>query len=319
MRRLALQLAFVGTMLSFLLPAQAEQTGPKRKVLAADEGRRVAAVVDGEGKVLWQVKAGPIHDAQWLGNGNVIVALNYQTIAEFDAQGKEVWRYNAKTNGNEQRPVEVHAFQRLSNGLTMIAESGPSRIIEVDSDGKIQHEIKLKVARSEAHRDTRLVRKLDSGNYLVAHEADGVVREYDKAGTIVWEFAVPLFGRAPKGGHGPEGFGNSVFSAVRLPSGNTLIATGNGHSVLEVTPDKSIVWKLEQNDLPGITLAWVTTLQPLSNGNIIIGNCHAGEANPQLIEVTREKKVVWTFSDYKLFGNATPVATVLGDDGKALK
>ena len=304
---------------TFISPLSAEQTGPKRRVFAADEGTRVAAIVDGEGKVLWQTKAGPVHDGHVLENGNVLVAQNYQSIAEFDTSGKLVWRYDAKTNGNEQRPVEVHAFQRLANGLTMIVESGPTRIIEVDRDGKIQHEIKMKVRRSEAHRDTRLARKLANGHYLVAHEADGVVREYARNGDIVWEFDVPLFGKQPKGGHGPEGFGNSVFSAVRLANGNTLIGTGNGHSVLEVTPAKEIVWKLEQNDLPGITLAWVTTLQPLSNGNIIVGNCHAGRENPQLIEVTRKKEVVWTFNDFKLFGNATPVASVLGDDGQPLK
>ena len=47
---------------------------------------------------------------------------------------------------------------------------------------------------------------------------------------------------------------------MRLVNGNTLIATGNGHSVLEVTPEKEIIWQINQNDLPGITLAWVTTL-----------------------------------------------------------
>ncbi len=312
--------AFVALALSLVCAAQvsAEQTGPKRRLLGADESKRVAAIVDGDGKVLWQTKAGPIHDAQVLPNGNILLQTNYQTIVELDPSGKEVWKYNAKTNGNENRAVEVHAFQRLKNGLTMISESGASRIIEVDKDGKIQHEIKLKVAKSRPHQDTRLVRKTDAGTYLVAQEADGLVREYDSKGEIVWEFAVPLFGKEPKGGHGPEAFGNSVFSAIRLKNGNTLIGTGNGHSILEVTPDKQIVWKIEQNDLPGITLAWVTTLQPLSNGNIVIGNCHAGESQPQLIEVTRDKKVVWTFRDFQLFGNAMPVATVLGDDGQPL-
>lgn len=44
---------------------------------------------------------------------------------------------------------------------------------------------------------------------------------------------------------------------------------------------------------------------------MIVGNCHAGEANPQLIEVTRDKKVVWTFRDFNAFGNNLAVAQVL--------
>lgn len=295
------------------------QTGPQRSLLAADDGKRTIALVGSDGQVLWKHAAGPFHDAQLLDNGNILFHTNYQNIVEMDRNGKTVWKYNAKSNGNENRPVEVHAFQRLPNGLTMIAESGPARIIEVDREGKIQHEMRMKLDHPHPHKDTRLARKLDSGNYLVAHEGDGVVREYEPSGKVVWEFAVPLFGKQPKGGHATEAFGNAVFSAVRLANGNTLIGTGNGHSVLEVNPAKEIVWKLEQNDLPGIQLAWVTTLQPLANGNIIVGNCHAGEKNPQLIEVTRDKKVVWTFRDFKLFGDATPVAIVLDEKGVPLK
>src|SRR5690606_25546899 len=98
----------------------------------------------------------------------------------------------------------------------------------------------------------------------------------------------PLFDKEKKPGHGLDAFGNQVFSAVRLPNGNTLIGGGNGHCVLEVTPDKEIVWELHQDDLPGIRLAWVTTLEVLPNGNYVIGNCHAGPGNPLLIEVEPE-------------------------------
>ena len=83
--------------------------------------------------------------------------------------------------------------------------------------------------------------------------------------------------------------------------------------MIEVTPAKEIVWKIEQNDLPGITLAWVTRVERLANGNTIIGNCHAGKDNPQMIEVTADKKVVWTWKDFTSFGNSTPVVAVLPD------
>jgi hypothetical protein len=121
---------------------------------------------------------------------------------------------------------------------------------------------------------------------------------------------VPLFGRERRAGHGPEAFGNQLYSAVRLPSGNTLIGTGNGHGVLEVTPQKEIVWRLDQHDLPGITLAWVTQVRRLPSGNTLLINCHAGPDNPQIIEVDPDKKVIWTFKDFTTFGNALPVAVV---------
>ena len=262
------------------------------------------AIVEPDGSISWQMPWGGIHDIHWLPNGNILTRQGSATVVEIDPETKQVvWQYDSQA-AHEGRRVEVHAFQPLSNGSVMIAESGPAQIIEVDREGKIQRTVPLQVENPDAHSDTRLARKLDSGNYLVAHEADGKVREYDSQGNVVWEYEVPLFGRQPAGGHGPEAFGNRLFTALRLPSGNTLIATGNGHSVLEVTPEKRIVWQLHQDDLPGIRLAWVTTLEVLPNGNYVIGNCHAGAGQPLLVEIDPEtKQVVWTFDRFDDFGN----------------
>jgi len=291
---------------------RAEQTGPSHRVLAADDSTRRLAIIAPDGSVEWEMKVGAIHDAWVLPNGNILYQQGWTKIVEVTPEKQPVWEYDAaKMNGNEGKRVEVHAFQRLDHGLTMIAESGTARIIEVDKAGKIQREVKLKVNNPNPHSDTRLVRKIANGHYLVAHESDGFVREYDAAGKIVWDYEVPLFGKERKGGHGPEAFGNSLFSAIRLANDNTLIGGGNGHCVLEVTPKKEIVWKLEQNDLPGITLAWVTRVERLPNGNTRFGNCHAGPDNPQFIEATKDKKVVWTFKDFKNFGNSMPVQAVL--------
>jgi len=298
------------TALLTLALAQATQaessTAPGRRVLAADYSAHRIAIIDPDGAIEWQHPIESIHDLQLLPNGHVLFQTKWTRIVEVDpSSGDIVWEYDSsESNGNHGKRVEVHAFQRLPNGDTMIAESGLGRILEVDADGKLVRQIALKIDNPDPHRDTRLVRKLASDNYLVAHEGDGAVREYDSEGEVVWEYAVPLFGKQPRGGHDASAWGNALFAAERLANGNTLIATGNGHSVIEVTPRKEIVWHLKQDDLPGVTLAWVTTLQPLPNGNLIIGNCHAGPENPQILEVTRDKRVVWQFKDFERFGDA---------------
>jgi hypothetical protein len=76
-----------------------------------------------------------------------------------------------------------------------------------------------------------------------------------------------------------------------------LIGGGNGHCVLEVTPNKEIVWSIFQHDLPGIVLAWVTQVKRKPNGNTQIVNCHAGPDNPHIVEVNSAKEVVWTWCD----------------------
>ena len=298
----------------------AESPGARR-VLAADYSTKRLAIVDDKSEVLWEYPVGDIHDLHMLPDGHVLFQTSMTHLLEVEPKtNKTVWEYDAGTmNGNAGRPVQVHAFQRLPGGLTMIAESGPARILEVDRGGNIVRQIKLKVDHPDPHRDTRLARKLENGHYLVCHEGDGTVREYDGGGKVVWEFPVPLFGRKPAGGHGPEAFGNACFAAVRLPNGHTLITTGNGHGVIEVTPDKKIVWELHQDDLPGIKLAWVTTLQVLLSGNIILGNCHAGKDNPQIVEIARDKKVAWSFRDMEHFGDATSNSQVLDVPGPVIR
>jgi outer membrane protein assembly factor BamB len=297
--------------------------------LSAAEGHRLAvqgngklAIVGKDGKIEWEMPWGGIHDIHVLENGHILAQQGGAAVAEIDPEKKEVvWRYDsAKENGNEGKAIEVHSFQPLGDGKIMIAESGVQRIIEIDREGKILHEVKLKVDHPAPHTDTRLVRKLANGHYLVCHEADGALREYDGDGKIVWEYEVPMFGKEAAGGHGPEAFGNKLFSAVRLKNGNTLIATGNGHGVIEVTPEKEIVWEIHQKDLDGIVFAWVTTLEVLPNGNYVIGNCHAGPGQPLLVELEpKTKKVVWTFDQFDTFGNSVPNTQILDVEGEVLR
>lgn len=269
-------------------------------------GKDGLSLVEPDGTVSWNMPWGGIHDLHITDNGQILTRRGKTGVVKIDAQTKQIaWEYDsAKRSGNEGKRVEVHAFQELPGGNMMIAESGSAKIIEVDTDGKIVHEMPLVTDRPNAHSDTRLVRVLDNGNYLAAQESDGKVREYQRDGTIVWEYEVPMFGKNTAKGHGPEAFGNRLFSAQRLPNGNTLIGAGNGHSVLEVTPEKVIVWQIHQDDLPGIKFAWITTVEVLANGNYVIGNCHAGPEQPILVEIEpKSKTVVWQLDGHEQFGN----------------
>jgi len=266
---------------------------------------------------------GGLHDLHVLPNGNLLALRGAREVVEVDPNTKAVvWSYNAaEQNGNAGQKVELHACQALADGNVMIAESGPGRIIEIDRSGKLLKTVKLKVDKPDPHRDTRLARKIENGNYLVCHEGDGVVREYSGSdGAVVWEFPVPLFGKEPAPGHGPESFGNQIFSAIRLKNGNTMIGLGNGHGVIEVSPAKEIVWELHQNDLPGITLAWVTTLELLPNGNLVFGNCHAGPGQPQIIEINYPKRdVIWRFDHFDTMGNDLTNSVLLDVAGKSIR
>jgi len=297
-----------GSNRTFAQSPESSSTGPPYRVLGQDRGH--LAILGVDGKVEWEV---PVrhnaHDLQILPSGNILVGTDASTVIEMTPEKKVVWKHVSKpTEGNKGR-VEIHAFQRLPDGLTMIAESGNRRIIEVDAEDKIVKAIPLMVEHPDAHRDTRRARKLANGHYLVCHEGDSAIREYDDSGKVVWSYTLDLAGRPRTGGH--DGHGTEVFNAIRKPDGNTLIAGGNNNRVVEVDPAGQVVWSIDHDELPGIELKWVTSLMLKPNGNVVFGNTHAGPTNPQLIEVTRDKKVVWTLRDFKNFGNDLASAWVI--------
>ena len=271
-------------------------------------GKNLLAITDADGKVIWQYKtAGPQrghtghHDVHLLPNGNILFHDTWTKTQEITLRKKVVWSYeSAQMNGNAGKRVDVHAFARLKNGNTMIVESSVGRVIEVDQAGKLAHQFPLKPGGTQS---TRWARHTATGTLLACSERPGVVTEYDRTGKVVWDYLI----------------NTRVYGAIRLKNGNTLIASGSGKSVVEVTPEKKVVWEIK-DQVPGtdISLGWMTCLQELPNGNRIIGNCHAGDKNPQIFEITKDKKVVWQWDQWDLVGNGLACWQVLSDEQSAL-
>jgi len=269
-------------------------------LVGASYGKNLLAICEPDGSVIWKYdtkgpKSGHTghHDLQLLPDGNILFHDSWSVTSEITPKKEIVWKHDSKG-------ASVHAFQRLADGNTMIAESGLGRIVHLDKAGKIVKEVPLP---KDGRHQTRMLEILPNGHYLSCAESPGVVTEYDATGKIVWEYATKT----------------RVFGAIRLKSGNTLIATGSGNSILEVTPDKEVVWEIAKK-IPGtdIELAWTTDLQELSNGNIVIGNCHAGDKNPQIVELDKNRQVVWTFDEFELVGNGLACWEILDSKQTAL-
>jgi hypothetical protein len=299
-----------------LAAAASAQKPISHTVLAQDRGRVV--ILDEAGKITWETPCGgTCHDIAMLPNGNVLFPTDDRHIVEMTPAKQIVWQHTSGPKEGYSGDVQIHAFQRLDNGRTMVAESGNGRIIEVDSQDKIVFQMPLTLDHPNPHRDTRRARELKNGHFLVCHEGDGVVREYDRSGKVVWSYKLDLDNHPATDGH--DGHGINVFNAIRLPNGNTLIGCGNGNRVVEVTPAGEEVWRVGYSELPGVTFRWITTLELLPNGHIVIGNTHAGPDNPQLIEVTRDKQVVWTLKNWDVLGNDTAAAWLVDVKGKVIR
>ncbi len=285
---------------------------PPRRLLAADSSKgRIALLTElvvGHPEVIWEHGIEQLHDLQWLGDttghhGRVLFQDRWTHLLEVDtATGEVLWEYDALAS--DAGPVEIHGFRRLDDGSTWVAESGRSRLVRLDSEAQVVEVVELGDLARDAHHGTRLMRPTPDGTFLLALEQAGRVVEVNTAGEVLWSYGVPLFDRERVPGHGPEAHGNQAFGALRLADGDTLITTGNGSSLIRVRPNGSLRWHLGQRDLPGTTLAWTTTIQELSNGHLVLGNCHAGPGQPQAIELTPDGVPVWIFEDHERFGNA---------------
>ena len=198
-------------------------------------------------------------------------------------------------------------MQAVDNGRFLVSEAGPKpRLLEVDREGKIVVEVPLQAQTRDTHLQTRMARKLKNGNYLVPQLLDKVVREYTPAGKIVWEARTP---EEPK-----EAW---PFTAIRLHNGNTLVTCTHGKLVIEFDRDAKIVWTLDNHDLPQPLLVDPCGAQRLPNGNTVITSY--GQSTPgavKLLEVTRDKKLAWTYSDPKNHG--IHEFQILDTNGKSL-
>ncbi len=103
--------------------------------------------------------------------------------------------------------------------------------------------------------------RLKNGNTLITDEADHLTREVNPKGETVWEFNTDELPEAYRFASAPQ-------SCTRLANGNTIFTSrgngGKGPQLIEVTPDKKVVWVLQDWK----TLADATAVQILDDPGI---------------------------------------------------
>lgn len=253
-----------------------------------------------EGKILWQYPAEKCNDLWVLPNGNLLFNTG-KGVKEVTRNKDIVFSYESESS--------IYACQRLANGNTFIGECNSGFLLEIAPNGNVVKKVKLLpegVDGGSAYM--RNARKLENGNYLVAHYGLDKVSEYDPEGKTVREILV-------KGG---------PHTAIRLPQGNTLIACSdhNGEPrIAEVDKSDSVVWQITKNELPGIELRFMAGMEILPNGNMVFTNW-VGH-NPQgkvthAFEITRDKKLVWIYDDQTVLKTMSNIQ-ILDSKGNPLK
>ena len=285
-RRLVSGLFCLAIMLSATQFTQADDA-VRHSFLGVGKANRTV-IVGEDGKIEWRVDL-PASDGWVLSNGNVLLAL-YGTkefpnggAVELDRKTKEiVFAYKGPQK-------ETSTVQPLADGTFLLAELGPEpRALVINRDGKVLKSTPLQCQKQNAHMQTRMLRMLPNGNYIAPHLLDFAVKEYDAGtGKVLKTFPTDDRGRAKR---------DWPFTAIRLENGNTLIGCTNGNRVIEVDANGKIVWSVTNDDLGEKLLDDACGVQRLPNGNTVITSYHAKGDAVKLLEVTRDKKVVWRYS-----------------------
>lgn len=246
-------------------------------------GPDFTGIIDESGKAVWDAGRKGARDGWVLENGNCLIAWS-NVVQELTQDKRVVFEYELDPANRE-----IGTAQRLPNGNTLVTELGTKpRLLEVDARGKLVVDCPLKPETDNAHMQTRMARKLPSGNYLVPHLLAFKLKEYTPEGQVVTEYATDL---EELGGRPAE---NWPFTAIRLENENTLVNLTHGNKTVELDPDGKVVWQVAQADFADKPFDDACGCQRLPNGNTVIAAYNA-KAGVKMFEVTREKQIVWTY------------------------
>lgn len=234
------------------------------------------------GKVVWTYSTGKgneYDDAWMLSNGNILFT-RMQYVAEITPEKEVIWRYDAPTNREIHccQPIGFDKVLFIENGLPP-----KLKVVNIRSHAvEIEHDLPMLEPpdQRKVHPQFRRVRYTAQGTYLVPFLTMSNVVEYDKDFREIWSYKVrsPWAAVRLKNGNtlitdesdvrtievNPKGetvwqlepqdlpaeyrFINTQ-SCTRLANGNTIICSrggnGKGPQLVEVTPDKKVVWVLQ--------------------------------------------------------------------------
>ena len=267
--------------LILLLAAASLMAATGHRFLCTDYTQGKVFIVGADGKVEWSYDAPFANDIWQLPNGNLLFNTGHG-VKEVTVAKQVVFSYES--------PSAIYACQRLPNGNTFVGECNAGRLLEVNPAGKIVKQIRLlPEGQDGGPAYMRNARRLANGNFLVSALRAGSGSRIRPAGegsardsrgrrtsqrhtTAQREYADRL-GR----------WRRSAGARLRGRSRRQDRLGGQGRRTAGHQPEVHV------------------GVQRLPNGNTVmsnwLGHDNFGKA-PHLIEITRDKKVVWTFADH---------------------
>lgn len=254
------------------------------------QGQKMFVVRDG--KVVWQYSiplrtaTGGIQefdDATMLSNGNIVYAC-MSGAGIITPEKNIIWQYICESG------TETHSCQPIGKDSVLMVLNGKIGKVLIFNTAKneLLKEIVIPTSSTSSHGQFRHVRWTKDKTIMVGLMGEKKVVEFDLNGKELWSVEAP-----------------SVWSAIRLHNGNTLISGDGIGYTREVNKKGETVWEFTREDAPFI-VGNTQTANRLANGNTVIcswiaGNSHTEEwaGTVQVFEVTPAKKIVWALSSWE--------------------
>jgi len=217
-----------------------------------------ASEVTPDKKIVWNYDAPPgteIHTAYPIGNARVLIMQNGNPakLLILKKTGNQLERELVLSTRNPEGVHGQFRHVRMTRGGTfLVAHMDLGKVVEYSAEGKEIWSVPAPSAWAAV--------RLKNGNTLISGNQHGYVREVNPQGETVWEInrgdlpGIPLY---------------TVQEVQRLANGNTLVNNWAGSlplerwpevvQLVEVTPDKKVVWALRD---------W-TTLGPASSTQLL--------------------------------------------------
>lgn len=253
----------------------------KEKLLLGGTGCSQIMIMDKEsGRIEWSYPL-PVEvecsDVEMTSGGNILYAGRlHARLVTRDRQ--PVWTFEARER------EAVYTATQLKSGNYMLAIAGfPARIVELDREGQVVSEVQISLPAVDETQQFRQILKTPEGTYLIPFLDKHKVLELAEDGRRVLRSYF---------------CGGTPYSVKLLDSGNWLISTGAGRSVVEVDPaTRTVVRKTDSGSMTFGTLLYAGESQRLKTGNTLIANWNgnAGDSNsdPAVLEVDTAGRVVW--------------------------
>lgn len=247
-------------------------------MLYIGEGCNKIFLID-KGKIIWTYSTGEgwEYDDLWmLSNGNILFS-RMGWAAEVTPNKNQVWRIEAEEG------EELHSLQPIGLDRVLLIVNSPKPYVKIinkaTNEVEYYHEVPYEDI-NHPHAQFRRIRYTANDTFLISYLSRDKVVEYDRDFNVVWSYDIRSPWAAIRLRNGntlitdekdqltrevspeketvweiklsdlPEEYRlHDSQSCVRLANGNTILCSrgnhGNSPQIVEVTPDKQVVWVLD--------------------------------------------------------------------------